>query len=48
MLIALIMAMASGFCNSDPMSNVNRIGIIEKRDVSAVMMIALNRLTPPV
>ena len=48
MLIALIMATASGFCNSEPMSKVNRIGIIEKRDVSAVMMIALNLLIPPV
>ena len=44
--IAPIIAMESGFCNSDPMSNENNNGTMANMVVSDVMMIGRNLLRP--
>ena len=43
-----IMAMESGCCISEPISEVNNIGTMAKMVVSEVMMIALNLRLPAV
>ena len=44
--IAPIIAMESGFCNSEPMSNENSSGTIAKMVVSDVMMMGRSLLRP--
>ena len=44
--IAPIIAMESGFCNSDPMSNENSNGTMANMVVSDVMMIGRSLLRP--
>ena len=43
-----IMAIDNGFCNSDPISEVNNNGTIAKIVVNDVMIIALKRLLPAI
>ena len=45
--IAPIIAMESGFCSSEPMSNENSSGTIAKMVVSDVMVMGRSLLRPP-
>ena len=45
-IMAPIIAMANGFCSSDPMSELNNIGMRAKMDVSEVITMDRRRFSP--